>query len=102
MIGYAPADDGDYTLERLIQTGGSPAEIASRVCDLCNLQRGEGLQTLAVAVASALPAATELGQLNCMEALCALCNGGMANADAARHLANAVLLTKCGQTPCTP
>jgi len=102
MLGFAPADGGDYVLERLIQSSSSHSEISLRVRDLCDLPRGMGLQPLAAAVSSALPSAPELGQLNCMDALCALCSGGFDHAEAARHFANAILLSRCGRIPCTP
>merc|ERR1712070_338741 len=102
LLGFTPVGDGDYSLERLLQAASSPAEIAVRVRDLCELPRGDGLQALVMAISTALPSAPVLGQQNCMEALCALCSGGAGDAHAARALANAMLLSNCGQVPCTP
>lgn len=102
ISGFVPVLDCDYPLERLIRGACSPAEICARARCLCARPRGAGLALLAAAVAAALPCAPEQGQQNCVEALCALCSGGGGDAESARAMANAILLSNCGQIACTP
>jgi len=100
VLHVAPADGADFTLQRLLQRGAPPAEVAARVVWLCNRPRGAGVVPLTAALTD-LATAPQSAQQACVEALCALCRGAGEDAPAARAFANAVLLSGCHRLCCS-
>merc|ERR1712048_856953 len=92
----------DYVLARQLEQGAPPVEICKRIHDLCdypkgNCLEGTGLPTVLAVLQSALAIDPEKVQRTCVSVLCALCDGGVEDAAAARTFANAMLLSDCGK-----